>query len=123
MLDSTFGLLLVPPLGAAGMVGVSHTVRELVCRHRWTARAAIWGGVLSVVAGALMAGAGAQLVRGVAVALLAGAVWIPFARARGWGSRSTLPRRFDWALFEVQFQAYLEYSTRRRERRERDGGP
>jgi hypothetical protein len=122
MLDVTLGLLLVPPLGAAGLVGVSRKAREIVCRQRRAARVAAFGGLLTVTVGAVMSGAGAQLVRGLGVALLAGAVWIPFARARGWGSRSTLPRRFDWGLFETQLRAYVEYSARRG-RRQRDSGP
>ena len=121
MPDTTLGLLLVPPLGAAGVVAASLKARQLVCRHRRTARAAGWAGILTIAVASVMAGAEAQLMRGIGIALLAGAVWIPVARRRGWGSRSMLPRRFDWVLFDAQLRAYLEHSSRRG-RRERDGG-
>jgi hypothetical protein len=61
------------------------------------------------------------LLIGVTIALALLASWITIARRHGWGSRSTLPRRWDWDAFDAQFETHVERTTRRR-RREREEG-
>lgn len=58
------------------------------------------------------------LLAGAAITLVLLAGWITIARRRGWGSRSTLPRRWDWDAFDTQFQAYAERPRHRRRERE-----
>jgi hypothetical protein len=119
-LGFTFAVL-AAPLGAAGLVGASRRVRRVLCRRRLTPHAVAFAALLALMFAASARGWVIGLLMGVTIALALLAGWITIARRRGWGSRSTLPRRWDWDAFDAQFRTHVERATRRR-RREREEG-
>jgi hypothetical protein len=116
-LGFTFALL-AAPLGAAGLVAASRRVRRLLCRHWLTQHLVSLTALLSLLFVARARGGTLALLSGVSLALALLAGWITIARRRGWGSRSTLPRRWDWEAFDAQFRIHVERAARRSRKRE-----
>jgi O-antigen/teichoic acid export membrane protein len=112
-LGFTFALL-VAPLGAAGLVAASRRVRRLLCRHWLTQHLVSLAALLSLLFAAGARGGTLALLIGVSIALALLAGWITMARNRGWGSPSTLPRRWDWEAFDAQFRTHVERAARRK---------
>jgi hypothetical protein len=119
-LGFTFAVL-AAPLGAAGLVGASRRARRVLCRHGLTPHVVVFAAPLALLFAASARGWVIGLLIGVTIALALLASWITIARRRGWGSRSTLPRRWDWDAFDAQFETHVERTMRRR-RREREEG-
>src|SRR4051794_30638296 len=112
---SSLGLtltLLVAPVSAAGLVGASRRVRRLLCRHWGTSGAFVFASLVTLAAAAGADGWVAGALLGASIALTVLASWIVIARRRGWAMPSTLPRRFDWDGFDVQFHAHAERAAR-----------
>ena len=118
---STLGftsVMLAAPLSAAWLVAASRRVRRVLCRHWLTPHAVAFTALLAFLFVARAHGWVVGLLMGATIALALLAGWITIARRRGWGSRSTLPRRWDWEAFDTQFQTHVERTRRRRRQRE-----
>jgi hypothetical protein len=118
---SSFVAALLAPLAAAALLLAGPRVRRLLRRHRSTAPVAAFAALLALLFVARAHGWAVGALLGLSAALASVAVWAPVARRRGWGSPSTLPRRWDWDQFDAQFQSHIDHAGHRR-RREPNGG-